>query len=262
MAYVISMQNTFIRVSVPEEADGIKVRRTRSLPRTWKFDALGDCKEPQGSQSDDASTDDASTNGEPEQACSWATMSDDCTGEGSSDDFTGLAPWQLRPMPTPETTRTRLSVSSRVFEPRAGEIPSGVGNIVHALKLALCSRSQVTRVRVENGSNGFATLIYVTLQNLLFQACEMLGVAQGALLDATANSQNVYVLGYASQPFVMLHDHGFKAVLCGMPASVQHSSCWDSYQYGGCPRPSTCRWSHPAQMDMTDIHVILEQAEF
>jgi len=260
MAYVISTKNTFIRVSVPEEADENKVRRSTSLPRTWKFDALGDYKEHQGFQSD-ASTDDASTNGEHEQACSWAMLSDDCTGEGSSDDFTGLPPWQLRPFRTPET-RTRLNVSSRVFEPRAGEMPSGVGNVVHALKLALCSYSQVTRVRVENGSNGFATFVYVTLQNLVFQACEMLGVAQATLLDATANSQNVYALGYASQPFVRLHDHSIKAVLCAMPVSVQHRACWDSYQYGCCPRPSTCRWSHPAQMDMMDIHVILEQAEF
>jgi len=244
---------------MPEEADEFKVRRSSSLPRTWKFDALGDDKEPQGSQSE-ASTDDSSTNGEPERACSWAALSDDCTGEGSSDDFAGPAPWQLRPMRTPET-RTRLNVTSQVFEPRAGETPSGVGNVVHALKLALCSYSQVTRVRVENGSNGFATLIYVTLQNLAFQACEMLGVSQGALLDATANSQNTYVLGYAAQPFARLHDHAFKAVLCTMPFSVQHKACWDSYQYGCCPRPSTCRWSHPCQMDMMDIHVILEQAE-
>jgi len=245
---------------MPEEADEFKVRRSTSLPRNLKFDALGDYKEPQGSQSD-ASTDDASTIGEPEQACSWALMSDDCSGEGSSDDFSGPAPWQLRSLRTPET-RTRLNVCSRVFEPRAGEVPSGVGNVIHALKLVLCSYSQVTRVRVENGSNGFATLIYVTLQNLVFQMCEMLGASQAALLDATANSQNVYVLGYASQPFERIHDHAFKAVLCAMPLSVQHRACWDSYQYGCCPRPSTCRWSHPAQTDMMDIHVILEQSEY
>lgn len=253
MVYVVSMKNTFIRVS--EETDNIQtVRRSNSLPRTWKYEVSED-KEPQTPQSDASTDGGVSTIGE--QSSSWAMMSDDSM---SSDDFQGLPPWELRPMPTPEA-RTQLKVSSRVFEPRVEEMPSEVGQVIHALNLALCCCSQVTRVRVENGSMGFATYMYVTLQNMACQAFDMFGVAQKSLLDATASSQNVYVLGYAAQPFVRLNGHGFKAILSEMPASVQHRVCWDSYQYGSCPRPSTCRWGHPTQLDMMEVHVIFNQVE-
>jgi len=253
MVYVVSMKNTFIRVS--EDTDKThEVCRSNSLPRTWKFEAPED-KEPSAPRSD-ISTDDASNNGE--QSSSWAMMSDDSM---SSDDFQGLPPWQLRPLHTPES-RTQLKVSSQVFEPRAQDMPSEVKQVIQAFNMALCCCSQVTRVRVENGSMGFATYMYVTLQNLAHQACEMVGFAQRSLLDATASSQSVYLLGYASQPFVRLHGHSFKATLSEMPASIQHRACWDSYQYGCCPRPSTCRWAHPTQLDMMEIHVIFEQGEW
>jgi len=252
MVYVVSMKKTFISVS--EETDNSQaVRRSNSLPRTWKFEASDD-KEPKTPQSE-ACTDDVSTIGE--QSSSWAMLSDDSM---SSDDFQGLPPWELRPMVTPET-RTQLKVSSQVFEPKVEAMPSEISQVIHALKLALCICSQVTRVNVENGSMGFATYMYVTLQSLACQATDMSRVAQKSLLDATASSQNVYVLGYASQPFVRLHGHSFKAVLSAMPVSTQHRVCWDSYQYGCCPRPSTCRWGHPTQMDMMEVHVIFDEIE-
>jgi len=251
MVYDVSMKNTLIRVS--EETDKIHtVCRSNSLPHT--VEAAPEDKEPTSPQSD-GSTDDASTSGS--QSGSWAMLSDESM---SSDDFQGPPPWQLRPMHTPET-RTQLKVSSQVFEPRAEEMSPQVGQVIHALKMALCCCSQVTRVRIENGSMGFATYMYVTLQNLAHHACEMFGVAQQSLLDASATSQNIYVLGYASQPFVRLHGYSFKAILSAMPVSLHDRVCWDSYQYGCCPRPSTCRWSHPTQMDMTEVHVIFEQGE-
>jgi hypothetical protein len=253
MAFVLSMKNTFISISVSDDAcEHGPVRRSSSVPKAWKPGDVGDHL---GCTQSDESTDDASTFGD--QDCSVTTLSDD-----NADSVKEL---DLHSAIVPEPgKRTRLKLSAQAYEPSLQEPPPEIHSVLSAVRTALSCCTYVSRVLIKIGSMGSATFIHAVLQDLgpmsVYGACQALSVAQGAFVDATARSQTVYIVGYASQPFVRNHPYGFKVTLSAMSASVQEQVCWDLIQHGFCPRRQTCRWNHPAKPDVLDIHVVAAHA--
>lgn len=70
----------------------------------------------------------------------------------------------------------------------------------------------------------------------------ILSVAKSALFSATNNSNSVYILGYASKPFIS-KSQGFLTMLGDM--QDESAACWDLYSKATCRHECACRWQHP-----------------
>lgn len=103
-----------------------------------------------------------------------------------------------------------------------------------------------------------ATLYIRMFQNAEEDSVRIAAIAKASLLEAAARSQRVYVLGYEATPFVDdALDVGFSGTLA--IASWQDSTCWETFQWGYCPRGCTCRWQHPARHEIQPIRVIIDK---
>lgn len=267
MALVIEVKNTFFTIKTPEEPR--EEKRSTSLPRSWKHKSDSENKLSDASDSSTVIPDDLSLPGDRD-----VSDTDKTSDEGSP-------PCELRHMERVSrggAQKTRLKLSAPAYAPATEPIqdamsascelgfdealPPEVHDVILAVKMALCCCTQVSRVFVRSGSMGAATHIHAVLEDFgqmgAYGVCQALGAAQAALMDATARSQNVYMLGHGAQPF-QEHESGFRGTLSIMPTSIQHKACWDVYQHGCCPRRQTCRWSHPSKLDMMEIHVTIEQ---
>lgn len=87
---------------------------------------------------------------------------------------------------------------------------------------------------------------------------QALSKAKQALLDSAEKSQNVYVMGYCSSPF-MRTPSGFFARLGFM--SCAREACWETFYYGCCGNIDTCKRQHPFLQMHVYINVKFE-AEF
>jgi len=83
----------------------------------------------------------------------------------------------------------------------------------------------------------------------------LLSLAKNALFEATNNSNNVYIMGYAAKPFTT-KSQGFVSILGDMPD--ESKACWDLYSKGFCCRERECRWQHP--QCLTPINVMLKDS--
>lgn len=82
-------------------------------------------------------------------------------------------------------------------------------------------------------------------------------VAKTALSEATANSQNVFVLGYEAEPFQDVSRSVFAATLVSMPADEKCNACWQTYRTGRCPRARRCKRRHPSHNELQPIRVVV-----
>jgi hypothetical protein len=83
-------------------------------------------------------------------------------------------------------------------------------------------------------------------------------MAKSALMDTTYDSQNVYILGYESQPFEELpQGSGFAFAFALLPPAWYSSACWETYQQGHCPRCTKCKWKHPGRDEIRPVRVVI-----
>lgn len=85
--------------------------------------------------------------------------------------------------------------------------------------------------------------ISVTVQEESISQKEyLLNLAKNSLFKASNDSQNVYIMGYASNPF-MTTSNGFITMLGDM--QDEQNACWPLYSKGVCRRVCSCDWQHP-----------------
>merc|ERR1719183_1885031 len=86
-------------------------------------------------------------------------------------------------------------------------------------------------------------------------------LVKDALLNSAEQSENTYILGYGQQPSNNLDPLSFSTTIGHVPAMHQDTCCWDFYEKGFCARQATCRWDHPAEVDMIRVIVMIQRGE-
>lgn len=158
--------------------------------------------------------------------------------------------------PLRKVLRTPLKAGSRMFTPQAPPLPPEVCYVLSAAQARLASDPAVCDAKVSEGTMGGA--VEVTAEVLASAPVSdesLLTRAKTALLEAAGRGTLVYVLGYGRQPFEDLGQGRFGCTLVMMPAEKQHLMCFDTCQYGSCPRAGTCRWCHPGPADLLKVVV-------
>jgi hypothetical protein len=128
-----------------------------------------------------------------------------------------------------------------------------LASVENLLKLA----SGITNVKIESGSEGTLTSIAIQCDSSVAKVGDVLAQAKSVLLEAAANSQTVYVMGYEAQPFKDKSESECAAMLVFMPVDWQRTACWDVYQKGKCCRGKHCKWRHPGHKQFQPIRIIV-----
>jgi len=100
----------------------------------------------------------------------------------------------------------------------------------------------VLDVIVEETMKGWTVKTYVTKHTIKAQQESLKQLAQQAILDATKQSELVYILGYDVHPFTS-SPRGLGCALVKVP-DPEHA-CWDSYSRSFCCSPGFCKLQHP-----------------
>jgi len=154
----------------------------------------------------------------------------------------------------PARTATRLNASAKAWTPGEALVqapPPGalpdflcqVRSVIRAAAFVLAGAESVLSIDACEGDNGGWTVV----AHLLPEDCvrhreRLLKLAKEALLQASAASQNVYVLGHRWRPFVAT-PFGFGARLAAVKEPAK--ACWGLLNKGVCAAGGHCRWEHP-----------------
>mmetsp|Transcript_89446 Transcript_89446/g.154837 ORF Transcript_89446/g.154837 Transcript_89446/m.154837 type:complete len:291 (-) Transcript_89446:104-976(-) len=286
------VKNTFFDVEEPGEK--VQTRRSSSAPPKWKpFDTCdtllsdvstadsddevsivtpGSLGDGDGHDSDDSS---------PHSEC--AHEGSECAIEGNESVVSvtpaptcGEAPPRVKLTlclddtvtstigTPPGRAKTKLSSKARAFAPVAAVDPE-LSYLVETMRETLHSSPDVLSVTVSDGIMGGSATVLAEVRS----SCSCLGAAtifqmlcmlKATLLNAAAESETAYVLGYGAEPFQDLHC-GFQATVGCVSPLQEHSVCWDTYEQGFCPRRNTCRWCHPLPSDLMQVVVMLKETE-
>lgn len=164
---------------------------------------------------------------------------------------------------TAPKTRTKLQSKARMFE-SVMSLPRDMNCVLTAAHAALASSPGVFNVKTSDARLGGTTTIigsYARGSLQVFELVKTLSIVKMMLLDAAANSENTYVMGYQEQPFTQIGQEGFSCKLASVPALQEKMTCWDTFQKGYCPRPRTCRWCHPSEEGMAKVIVMLNEVD-
>jgi hypothetical protein len=113
----------------------------------------------------------------------------------------------------------------------------------------------VASVDVNYGAEGTLSTITIQSEPKLSTIGGVVAASKNVLLDAAANSETVYVMGYEAEPFKNLTSSSYATMLVAMPCA--RSACWDTYQFGCCPRGKSCKWQHPGKRDLQPVRVMV-----
>lgn len=83
--------------------------------------------------------------------------------------------------------------------------------------------------------------------------------ARQALATTVQGSQSVYMLGYCAEAFENFYGEGFRATLGVVPTQDEGTVCWDTFQWGYCSRPASCKCKHPHKQDLMEVSVFLRR---
>lgn len=186
-----------------------------------------------------------------------------------------------------ESWRTKLKSSAPAFAPSrnggGGEIVvsarGAYGEMSEVLKntaQALTFSSDVQGIQVIESELVASATIHIELPPLPLPSCNSLPsmrrmpamphashvvrkLAKSSLLDAAANSQNVYVVGYLGDPFHDVGDSCFKATLAYMRR--EDTACATFVQKGRCANRRHCRWCHPTSEEMMVVLINFQHGE-
>jgi hypothetical protein len=118
----------------------------------------------------------------------------------------------------------------------------------------------VADVTQECSSDGRSVRYLVTMPEESIQnADSVTAAAQQVLLNAACNSQNVYVMGHARDPFTSLgvNRWGFQGRLCMRNEFL----CMDTLDFGRCNRwcpRAVCHRRHPKASSLTEVIVEIQ----
>jgi len=154
-------------------------------------------------------------------------------------------------------TSQKLDSKAPLFTPSCkafGDAQDVVASVRQLLTLAL----GVANVEVQwPTSEGTLTTIAITLDQQVSTIESVITTAKRVILEAASNSQSVYVMGYEAEPFKIVDDSTFVLMLASLPATWHRSACWDTYQYGSCPRGKSCKWQHPGKHELQPVRVLV-----
>jgi len=200
------------------------------------------------SDCDDFSSDTASSHGFSDSSPSSRSNTSAFCGECSPSSRTDGDDAPRRP--------TALRLSARRYDPHVGEVSCVLGILMTFLRAI----PTVMDVAQECSCGGKSVRYLVTVpKDSMKHADGIITGAQQTLLSAAYNSQNVYVMGHARDPFTSLgvHRWGFQGQLCMRDVQL----CMDALDFGRCNRwcPQTvCRRKHPQASQLTDVIVQIQ----
>lgn len=150
-----------------------------------------------------------------------------------------------------------LSSTLTVVDPTA-LICIEVSAVLRSVAQSLTFNPKVKSVHMLEGAMGSSSAINVELPPSLDHD-DIQGIsafAKSTFLEAAAQSQNTYIVGYLGTPFCAVGDLSFRCTIARVPDNT--NACWDFYQKGFCPRPSSCRWCHPEGSNLMTVWVNLK----
>jgi hypothetical protein len=281
----ITVKNTFIDVKKKVEAP---LRRSNSVPRAFKLGTYVEnqlpCREKKLAFSAYVSVVDAdeSTNASekdfPDRWCDQdpSDCCSDCTDDGDAlyQGVESLSELSLEKLAPPETgkckvklslddmvneqSRRRLRSQARPFTSSRtppGEVVKMVANAVEVLMTS----KDIVDVHVHDGGMGGTTMIMAQSSCAKPDPQWTFSLVKDALLNTAEQSESTYVLGYGARPFNNLDALSFSANIAHVPAAHRETACWDHYEKGFCSSYSSCRWSHPSEIDMMRIVVMIKK---
>jgi len=148
--------------------------------------------------------------------------------------------------------RTKLKSYSQPFV-SVREPPTEIKTIIASVVASLANNMDIVNVKVKDQGMGGLTIIMAESSNPEPDATWAFSLAKDALLSAAEQSETTYVIGYGDMPFKKLDNLSFSANIGCVPEAHADSACWEFYEWGVCPRCTTCRWNHPAKTDMMEI---------
>jgi hypothetical protein len=271
MPISITIKNTFLTLEAPEEKP---VRRSSSVPRTFKLgdsnyietlhsDASTDASEKDNTENTPTNYSDADSQDGHTLGCldAW----EDCLSEVPADASVTSDEYQankvtlsLADMVSGDTGKVRCKLSSCAQPFRSARTPPAEVQSVIAMAVeVMSSGTDIVDVTVHDGGMGRTTMIVGKSSSTDPDGLWLFSLVKDALLTAAERSENTYILGYGNQPFNNLDPLSFSANIVHVPAAHKDTACWDTYEQGHCPRCSTCRWDHPGEMDTMRVIVMI-----
>lgn len=155
-----------------------------------------------------------------------------------------------------QKTRLKLRPSARPFQSVRAP-PDEVMAIINSAVEVMSSGKEILDVRVRNEGMGGTTMIVAKSSSGNPDTSWTFSFVKDALLNAAEQSERTYILGYGYQPFKSLDHCSFSTTICCLPTAHQDTACWDTYEHGCCPRRATCHWDHPSENDMMRLIVMV-----
>jgi len=167
------------------------------------------------------------------------------------------------PSVTDATTTIPRVVTPPVAVPPPPQVPTAhldkqFQSVIASGKAALEKTRIVSNVKVVEAVMGWR-IVGTVNQTHFWRKEQLCAQVKEALLSAAENSQSVYVLGYAWNPF-RATERGFTAVLCNCSDPIQ--ACWGVLKYGQCQHSHArgrCPFQHPSQTLMLSVELVPEE---
>jgi hypothetical protein len=157
-------------------------------------------------------------------------------------------------------SRSKLRSRARPFQ-SARDPPQEVKTLISRAAQAFQYSLNVVDVQVQSGGMGGTTLIDGEYVDAFPDASMIFPLVKDAILHAAVQSENTYVMGYNVRPFNDLDSLSFSMNIACVPSAHQNTACWDTYENGICTRHSSCKWAHPAELDMMRVIVSLKKRQ-
>jgi hypothetical protein len=157
-------------------------------------------------------------------------------------------------------SRSKLRSRARAFV-SAREPPQEVKTLISNAAQAFQYSFNVVDVQVQSGGMGGTTMIVAESAEAFPDASLIFPLVKDAILNAAAQSESTYVMGYNVRPFNDLDSLSFSLNVACVPSAKYNTTCWETYENGICPRASCCRWDHPAALDMMRVIVSMKGRE-
>jgi hypothetical protein len=288
MAINFKVKNTFLEIEGDITKAAPDSRRSSSVPRVFKPAGGNDLSSTSSPRSV------ASTKSSENIPDRWSSMSDtdyeetssnysDCTaspsvsssgpssfGDNSSDDKAKVTlnlsdmvcNVKKKEISLVECCagRTKLRSRARLFQ-SAREPPQEVKTLIANAAQAFQHSFNVVDVQVQSGGMGGTTMIVAESTEAFPDASLVFPMVKDAILNAAAQSESTYVMGYNVRPFNDLDSLSFSLNVACVPSAHYDTTCWETYENGICPRHSSCKWSHPAALDMMRVIVSMKGRE-
>jgi len=284
------VKNTFIDVA-EDDSCVLPSRRSSSLPRSWKPLNPDACERPPTAAAACVASDDQASTVDTDYDLStdydYETRTDDdeteqsleefpdtasagpCSSESDGDEKVALSLCEVIAEPSRTALRapssTKLNTKARLFQL---PMPAGMKAVLMAVQASLSAHTKILNVQMSDARLGDSLTILGTYARKTLRSREvvkLLAVMKMVLLDAAANSEETYVMGYKNNPFKSMKKvprrAGFSCQLGSVSAAQEESTCWETYHSGFCPRKATCRWCHPLDTDLVNVTVILMELE-